>query len=63
MTVDKFHDIEVIFGEKTMTVRADNKTLFKGEGNYKQISAPLGIWPSHGSVVTVKNFQVKPGTD
>ena len=59
--IDQWVPISLNVTDTWMEVYADGQLRATAVGNYKGLSAPLGIHSAHGSVVTVKGFRVRRG--
>ena len=60
VTPNEWHNFVWEIAEKRMRILVDGEERFRKDGNYSEINAPLGIGPSHGSLISVMSFVVEP---
>ena len=56
---NKYVAIRWVVTPKKQSIYVDDKLRYEHEGDYSKIDAPVTVFPSHGSEVTVKTIKVK----
>ncbi len=61
IAVDQWHEIVWEVEPGFMRLLVDGQVRFEGDGEWRNIEAPLAIGPCFGSTVTVQSFVVEQG--